>query len=72
MVALSSTKAEYISLIEAVKEIVWLKGMVSEFGINESCVTVFCNNQNAIYLSKHHVFTNDLSILMLNCILFGI
>ena len=33
IVALSTTKAEYMTLVEGVKEAIWLKGMVNELGI---------------------------------------
>lgn len=56
VVALSTTESEYISLSEAVKEALWLKGMVSELGINQNKVIFHCNNQSAIHLSKHHVY----------------
>ncbi|GJR17492.1 hypothetical protein Tco_0966019 [Tanacetum coccineum] len=34
VVALSTTKAEYMALTEAVKEIIWLKGLLIELGVN--------------------------------------
>lgn len=53
VVALSTTEAEYVALTEAVKEGMWLQGILSEFGIVQDKVTVFCDNQSAIHLSKH-------------------
>uniref|UniRef100_J3N766 Reverse transcriptase zinc-binding domain-containing protein n=1 Tax=Oryza brachyantha TaxID=4533 RepID=J3N766_ORYBR len=38
--ALSTTKAEYISATEGVKEAIWLRGLVSELGIRQGQVTV--------------------------------
>ncbi|XP_073153455.1 secreted RxLR effector protein 161-like [Henckelia pumila] len=35
VVALSTTKAEYISLTEAVKEALWLKGFLTELGYDQ-------------------------------------
>lgn len=55
-VALSSTEATYITLTEAIKEAIWLHGMINYLGSAQKCVNVFCNNQSATYLSKHQVF----------------
>ncbi|XP_038905840.1 secreted RxLR effector protein 161-like [Benincasa hispida] len=53
VVALSSTKAEFIALSEAVKEGLWLKGLLSDFGIKQNTIKFFCDNQSTIHLSKH-------------------
>ena len=56
VVALSTTEAKYISLTEAVKEAIWLKGLLKEFGITQGPVQVWCDSQSAICLSKNAVF----------------
>nr|GEU47145.1 retrotransposon protein, putative, Ty1-copia subclass [Tanacetum cinerariifolium] len=56
VVALSTTKAEYMALTEAVKEAIWLKGLLEELGVELNRVTVNCDNQGAIHLSRNHVF----------------
>ncbi|XP_041995848.1 secreted RxLR effector protein 161-like [Salvia splendens] len=56
VVALSTTEAEYMSLTSAVKESKWLLGLVSEFGVVQEGVTVFCDNSGAICLAKHKMF----------------
>ncbi|XP_057811283.1 secreted RxLR effector protein 161-like [Salvia miltiorrhiza] len=40
VVALSTTEAEYMAATEAVKEAVWLKGLVHDFGIEESSLII--------------------------------
>jgi len=55
VVALSTTESEYMSLTEAVKEAVWLKGLLKEFGYNQKSVEIFCDSQSAIALSKNNV-----------------
>lgn len=55
-VALSTTEAEYVALAEAVKEAVWLKGIVEELGLKPDCAEVFCDSQSALALSKNQVF----------------
>ncbi|XP_042038258.1 secreted RxLR effector protein 161-like [Salvia splendens] len=56
VVALSTTEAEYISMSEAVKESIWLKGICSDFGVDQETVTILCDSNSAICLSKHQTF----------------
>lgn len=52
IVELSTTKAEYIAIIEGVKEAIWLKGLVSDHSLIQA-VIVFNDSQSAIYLTKN-------------------
>jgi hypothetical protein len=58
LVALSTTEAEYIAAVEAGKEILWMRNILSEFGYSiTSPSTLFIDNQSAINVSKnpeHH------------------
>ncbi|GKD03351.1 hypothetical protein Tco_1178325 [Tanacetum coccineum] len=56
VVALSTTEAEYMALTEAVKENIYLKGLLIELGVNLRSVVVNCDNQSAIYLSRNAMF----------------
>ncbi|XP_057779777.1 secreted RxLR effector protein 161-like [Salvia miltiorrhiza] len=56
VVALSTTEAECMALTEAVKEALWLKGILNEFGIRQESVEIRCDSQSAIHLVKHQVF----------------
>ncbi|XP_057808557.1 secreted RxLR effector protein 161-like [Salvia miltiorrhiza] len=56
VVTLSTTEAEYMAMTEAVKEGVWLKGMLADFGVFQKNVEIFCDNQSALHLAKHQVF----------------
>ncbi|GJV26118.1 hypothetical protein Tco_1378813, partial [Tanacetum coccineum] len=40
VVALSTTKAEYMALTEAVKEAIWLRGLLKELGVELNTVAV--------------------------------
>lgn len=42
-VALSTTKAEYMALTEAVKEAIWLRGLVSDLSLSQNSTTVYCD-----------------------------
>ncbi|GJY97375.1 hypothetical protein Tco_0514285 [Tanacetum coccineum] len=56
MVALSTTEAEYMALTEAVKEAIWVRGLLEELGVELNTVALNCDNQGAIHLSWNHVF----------------
>ncbi|GJW33634.1 retrovirus-related pol polyprotein from transposon TNT 1-94 [Tanacetum coccineum] len=56
VVALSTTEAEYMALTEAMKEAIWLRGLLEELGVELNTVAVNCNNQGVIHLSQNHVF----------------
>ncbi|WJX42094.1 hypothetical protein P8452_29365 [Trifolium repens] len=56
VVALSTTQAEYIALVEGVKEAIWLKGMIGEMGISQGCVKIHCDSQSASHLANHQVY----------------
>ena len=51
--ALSTTEAEYMAAIEAVKEPIWLRGLVGDLGLQQKLTTVFCESQSAIDLRKN-------------------
>jgi len=42
-VTLSTTEAEYIAITEAVKEVIWLRGLVEDLGLHQGVTTVFCD-----------------------------
>ncbi|GJY06806.1 zinc finger, CCHC-type containing protein, partial [Tanacetum coccineum] len=54
--ALSTIEEEYMPLTEAVKEAIWLRGLLEELGVELNTVAVNCENQGAIHLSRNHVF----------------
>ncbi|KAH9782190.1 Integrase catalytic domain-containing protein [Citrus sinensis] len=65
VVALSTTEAEYTATTEAVKEALWLKGMIEELGVSQKTVEVHCDSSSAIYLSKnlaHHQRTKHIDV----------
>lgn len=56
VVALSTTEAEYIALTEAVKEAIWLRGLLKDFGFKQEAASVWCDSQSALCLAKKSVF----------------
>ncbi|KAH9649108.1 Integrase catalytic domain-containing protein [Citrus sinensis] len=53
VVALSTTKAEYTAATEAIKEALWLRGLITELGMKQETVEVHCDSSSTIYLSKN-------------------
>ena len=50
LVAMSTTKGEYMALAEAAKEALWLKGLVKELGLNQGGVQLHCDSQSVAIL----------------------
>jgi len=53
-VALLTTEAEYITVVKASKEALWLRGLVETFSIIQNSVRVHCDSQSVIHLAKDH------------------
>ncbi|KAH9779242.1 hypothetical protein KPL71_007654 [Citrus sinensis] len=56
IVALSSTEAEFVAATEAVKESMWLKGLLNELWLKQRTMQIFCDNQSVIQLIKNQVY----------------
>ena len=56
IVSLSSTEAEYISLVSSVKEAIWLKQLVNELEFEQPQITIHCDNKSAICLANNPEF----------------
>eukprot|EP00253_Pinus_taeda_P016571 PITA_16571 len=55
-ISLSSVEAEYRGAVEASKEALWLRQILSEFGFQQQHpTTLWCDNQSAIHLCKYPV-----------------
>eukprot|EP00253_Pinus_taeda_P027982 PITA_27982 len=55
-ISLSSTEAEYRGAVEASKEALWLRQILSEFGFQQQHpTTLWCDNQSSIQLCKYPV-----------------
>jgi len=49
-VAISTTKVEYIAVIELGKEMLWMKQFLQELGFKQKEYVVLCDSQSAIDL----------------------
>nr|GEW65261.1 Gag-Pol polyprotein [Tanacetum cinerariifolium] len=56
VVAMSTTEAEYVAAAQASKEAVWLKMLLEELGYKQEKITLFCDNQSALYLARNPTF----------------
>ncbi|GKF95698.1 hypothetical protein Tco_0288433, partial [Tanacetum coccineum] len=56
VVAMSTTEAEYVAATQASKEAVWLKMLLEELGHKQEKITLFCDNQSALYLARNPAF----------------
>jgi hypothetical protein len=55
-VALSTTEAEYMAMTEAMKEAIWLQGLLDDLGVEQDFLQVRCDSMSAIYLAKNQVY----------------
>src|SRR3954466_5186959 len=56
VIALSTIEVEYIALTEVVKEALWLEGFAKELKLQGRGITVKCDSQSAIHLSKYSTY----------------
>jgi len=55
-VALSTTEAEYMAITEAVKEAIWLHGLLKDLGVGQKQLELYSESQSVIHLAKNQVF----------------
>jgi len=56
VVTLSTTEAEFMALTEAVKEAIWIRGLLDDMGLKPEAASVWCDSQSASCLSKNNAF----------------
>ena len=56
VVALSTTKVEYMADTHVSKEVVWLQRLCSKIGFKYQVVRIDCDNQSAIFLAKNPTY----------------
>ncbi|CAL2233202.1 unnamed protein product [Prunus armeniaca] len=54
-VSLSTAEAEYIAAGSCCTQLLWMKQMMSDYGIQQGTSTLFCDNLSAINISKNPV-----------------
>jgi len=68
VVTFSTIEPEYIAMTKVVEEALWLKDLVKKLKLQDQIVTIYCENRNAIQLSRTKSTMKELSTLMLSCI----
>ena len=53
--SLSTAEAEYIAIGSCCTQLLWMKKLLHDYGIPQDTMCVFCDNTNAINLSKNPV-----------------
>ena len=54
--ALSTTESEYIATTEAIKEDIWIKGLMKEIKLLNGIPTVYSDSQSCVHLCKNPMF----------------
>ena len=57
-VALSTTKAEYMTAVEVGKEVIWMKDFIGELGIRQEEFRLHCESQSDIHLAKNATYNS--------------
>jgi len=52
-IALSTTEAEYMTMTEVMKEVIWLQGLLDDLEIEQDLLKINCDSMSAIYLVKN-------------------
>ena len=55
-VALFTIEAEYMAMIEAMKEAIWLQGLLDDLRIDQDLLKINCDSMSVIYLAKNQVY----------------
>ena len=59
VVALSTTEAEYVSSIEASKEMIWFHRFMEELGKKQENIRLYIENKSGIHLAKKSTFHSN-------------
>ena len=54
-VSLSTAKAEYIAVGSCCLQLLLMKKLLSNYGISQDTIVVYCDNSSTIDISKNHV-----------------
>ena len=52
-IILSTIEAEYMTMMEVIKEVIWLQGLLDDLGIDQDLLKINCDSISAIYMAKN-------------------
>ena len=68
LVSPSSAKAEYRAMATVTSELIWIKSFLAAMGVyHTSPMTLFCDNQAALHISKNPVFHERTKHIEMDC-----
>jgi len=64
----SSAEVEYRSMASTTCELKWIKSVLSSLGVTHSMpIQLYCDNQDALHITKHHVFHERTKHIDVDC-----
>ena len=54
-VSLSTVEAEYIAARSCCSQFLWMKKVLTDYGISQDTMVIYCDNSSAIDISKNPV-----------------
>jgi hypothetical protein len=68
VVTRSSTEAEYRALADTTAELLWLRWLFQDLGVDcSTAIPIHCNNQSAIQIAHNDVFHEHTKHIEINC-----
>ncbi|GFS32866.1 hypothetical protein Acr_00g0025170 [Actinidia rufa] len=67
VIARSSTEAEYRALADATSELLWLRWLIQDLGIDSPSVALHCDNHSAIQIAHNDVFHERTKHIEIDC-----
>jgi len=64
IVDLSTVEAEYVAVIEANKEFIWLQGLLTVSGFIQEKCALYSDSQSVIHLAKNSTFIREQNTLV--------
>jgi hypothetical protein len=68
VVALSTTKAEYMETTHAIKKSIWFHRLCLGIGFGQQPMRINCDNQSAIFLAKNPTYHSKMKNIDVNTI----
>lgn len=57
--AQSTMRVEYVAVLEAVKEVIWLDKLMFKMRLKQRVINLHCDSQSALYLASNQMMKNN-------------